>query len=200
MRLDPTRVRTLGAKVGETPWSAAPSIRHHTSIVARQYQRAMESRHKGSDRALVMIRTHDADTLAEPPALEGCTLECLQCISVCAATIGVLLDSADREDLESLAGLLLDCMTAGHAHTAFVARRSARWLQTAALWREVCARCAEGCEGATRRLADEAALRSSVPLDTSLAQQLRACAAVCRHCVSLCPCGVRLFSMAEASA
>ncbi len=130
---------------------------------------------------------------------DGCSLQCLSCTSICTATLAALLAAADRRELESLAPLLLDCITAGEAHTAFVARQSEWWSRTAPIWREVCARCADACEVAIRRLADEAALFSSAPLDAGLAAQLRLCADACRHCVMLCPCGDEL-SLATASA
>jgi hypothetical protein len=80
--------------------------------------------------------------LLDPVVLDGCSLQYIACTSICAATLTALLDGADQEDLDTLAPLLLDCITAGEVDAAFAARPSEWWLRTAQLWREVCARCA----------------------------------------------------------
>ncbi len=123
-----------------------------------------------------------------PSVRDGCSLQCLSCTTICTTTLSALLSASDRRDLQTLAPLLLDCITAGEAHMAFMARRSEWWLRTASLLRGACARCADACDDAIRRLADEAALFLSVPLDAGLAGQLRDCADACRRCVVLCPC------------
>ena len=137
-----------------------------------------------------------AARLVDPVVLDGCALQCLSCTSVCDATLAALLGAADQGDLNVLAPVLLNCITAGEAHAAFVARRSEWWLRTAELWQQVCAQCAEACERAIEHLTEEAAIVSSAPLEAGLVRQLRACADACRRCVAQCPSGDQLPSAA----
>jgi hypothetical protein len=146
------------------------------------------------------VRTAAA-RLVDPVVLDGCALQCHSCTSICDATLVALLGAADQADMSVLAPVLLDCITAGEAHAAFVARRSEWWLRTAELWQQVCTQCADACERAIERLTDEAALVSPAPLEASLVRQLRACAHACRRCVVQCPCGDQLpWAAAEAPA
>ena len=138
-----------------------------------------------------------AAEFADAVVLDGCSLGCLACTSICQATLSQLLDAGDQADLDGLARCLLDCITAGGAHTSFVARRSEWWPPMAPIWREVCARCAEACERAVWRLTAEAALFASVPLDANLAWQLNLCADACRRCVVLCQRGDHVSPRAE---
>ena len=101
--------------------------------------------------------------------LQQCIQECLNCHSVCLATVAHCLEMGGAHASPPHIGLLLDCAEICQTSANFMLRGSALHARTCSVCAEVCEQCAQGCE----RIGGN---------DT----QMQACADACRRCAESC--------------
>jgi hypothetical protein len=99
---------------------------------------------------------------------QQCIQECLNCHSVCLATVAHCLEMGGAHASPQHIGLLLDCAEICQTSANFLLRGSALHARTCEICAEVCEQCAQNCE----RMGDDA--------------QMRACAAQCHRCAESC--------------
>ena len=100
--------------------------------------------------------------------MQQCIQECLNCHSICLATVAHCLEMGGTHASPQHIGLLLDCAEICQTSANFMLRGSALHTRTCGVCAEVCTRCAEECD----RMGDDA--------------QMRACAEQCRRCADSC--------------
>jgi hypothetical protein len=100
--------------------------------------------------------------------MQQCIQECLNCHSICLATVPHCLEMGDAHASPQHIGLLLDCAEICQTSANFMLRGSALHARTCGICAEVCEQCAQDCE----RMGDDA--------------QMRACAEQCRRCADSC--------------
>ena len=100
--------------------------------------------------------------------MQQCIQECLNCHSVCLATVAPRLEMGGAHASPQHIGLLLDCAEICQTSANFMLRGSALHARTCGVCAEVCTRRAEECE----RMGDDA--------------QMRACAEQCRRRAESC--------------
>ena len=100
--------------------------------------------------------------------MQQCINECLNCHSVCLATVRYCLEQGGKHAEAQHIQTLLDCAEICQTSANFMLRGSELHGRTCAVCAEVCARCAESCE----QVGDD--------------EQMRACAEACRRCAESC--------------
>jgi hypothetical protein len=100
--------------------------------------------------------------------LQTCIANCLKCHSVCLATITHCLEIGGRHAEVSHIRCLLDRAEICQTSANFMLRGSEMHRHTCGVCAEICARCAQDCEG----IGDDA--------------HMRACAEACRRCAESC--------------
>jgi uncharacterized protein DUF326 len=100
--------------------------------------------------------------------MQRCIQECLNCHSICMATISYCLQKGGMHAEASHIGLLLDCVEICQTSANFMLRGSPLHARTCGVCAEVCDRCAEDCE----RMGDD--------------QPMQNCAEACRRCADSC--------------
>ncbi|MEP7187725.1 MAG: four-helix bundle copper-binding protein [Roseiflexaceae bacterium] len=101
--------------------------------------------------------------------MQQCIQECLNCHSVCLATVPHCLEMGGAHASAAHIGLLLDCVEICQTSANFMLRGSALHARTCGVCAEVCKQCAQDCE----RIGGD---------DT----YMQACAAACRRCAESC--------------
>jgi hypothetical protein len=100
--------------------------------------------------------------------LRTCIANCLNCHSVCLATITHCLEMGGQYAEASHIRILLDCAEICQTSANFMLRGSELHSRTCGVCAEICERCARDCD----RLSDDA--------------HMRACAEACRRCADSC--------------
>jgi hypothetical protein len=100
--------------------------------------------------------------------LRACIANCLNCHSVCLATITHCLEMGGKHAEAAHIRLMLDCAEICQISANFMLRGSAMHSRTCGGCAEICERCAQDCE----RFGDDT--------------YMRACAEACRRCADTC--------------
>ena len=100
--------------------------------------------------------------------MQQCIQECLNCHSVCLATVPYCLQMGGEHATAAHIGLLLDCAEICQTSANFMLRGSTFHTRTCGVCAEVCERCAQDCD----QFGDDA--------------QMKACADACRRCAASC--------------
>jgi hypothetical protein len=100
--------------------------------------------------------------------MERCIQECLDCHSVCLATVQHCLDVGGRHAEKQHITTLLDCAEICQTSANFMLRGSPHHTRTCAVCAEVCRACEQECR--------------SIGAD----ETMRACAETCRRCAESC--------------
>ncbi len=103
------------------------------------------------------------------PDLRECIAACIECGTMCLATVPHCLGMAGAHAEADHIGLLLDCADICQTSANFMVRRSELHARTCGVCAEICADCAADCE----RLAGDDA-------------QMEACGQACRRCADTC--------------
>ena len=103
------------------------------------------------------------------PDLRECIANCIECGTICLATVPHCLDMGGPHAEPNHIRLLLDCAEICQTSANYMTRRSELHARTCALCAEICDHCAGDCE----RLADGDI-------------QMEACASACRRCAESC--------------
>jgi hypothetical protein len=101
-------------------------------------------------------------------AMQRCIQECLNCHSICMATVPYCLQIGGAHAEAAHIGLMLDCAEICQTSANFMLRGSQLHARTCGVCAEVCERCAEDCE----RMGDD--------------QPMQNCAEACRGCAEAC--------------
>ena len=101
--------------------------------------------------------------------MQQCIQECLNCHSICLATVPYCLQMGGQHAEPRHIGLLLDCAEICQTSANFMLRGSPMHARTCGVCAEACERCAAECE----RMANGD-------------QQMLACAEACRRCAESC--------------
>lgn len=102
------------------------------------------------------------------PDMQKCIEECLNCHSVCLASVQYCLQMGGRHAAPEHIGILLDCAEICQTSANFMLRTSESHGRICGICAEVCARCEESC----RQMGGDA--------------QMQACAEACRRCANSC--------------
>ena len=100
--------------------------------------------------------------------LRDCIANCLNCHSICTATITHCLEMGGQHAEMAHIRLMLDCAEICQTSANFMLRGSDLHSRTCGVCAEACERCARDCE----RFGDDA--------------HMRACAEACRRCADSC--------------
>ena len=100
--------------------------------------------------------------------MQQCIQECLNCHSVCLATVADCLRMGGEHAAAAHIGLLLDCAEICQTSANFMLRGSQFHTRICGACAEVCEQCAQDCE----RMGDNA--------------RMKACADTCRRCAESC--------------
>jgi hypothetical protein len=100
--------------------------------------------------------------------MQQCIQECLNCHSICLATVSYCLQMGGKHAEAHHITTLLDCAEICQTSANFMLRGSHFHTRTCGVCAEVCERCAQECE----RFGDDA--------------QMRSCAEACRRCADSC--------------
>jgi len=100
--------------------------------------------------------------------MQQCIQECLNCHSVCLATVSYCLQMGGKHAEAHHITTLLDCAEICQTSANFMLRGSQLHTRTCRVCAEVCERCAQECE----RFGDDT--------------QMRSCAETCRRCADSC--------------
>jgi hypothetical protein len=118
-----------------------------------------------------MTQTQHQHTARE---MQECIASCLNCHSVCLATITHCLEKGGRHAEMAHIRLMLDCAEICQTSANFMLRGSDMHSRTCGVCAEVCERCAQDCE----RLGDDTHMRAC-------AEACRRCAASCKHMAAM---------------
>jgi len=100
--------------------------------------------------------------------LQQCIQECLNCHSICLATVPYCLQKGGDHAEAAHIRLLLDCAEICQTSANFMLRGSDLHARTCGVCAEICERCAEACE----QLGEDPPMQN--------------CAAACRRCAESC--------------
>jgi hypothetical protein len=100
--------------------------------------------------------------------MRDCIANCLNCHSLCIATITHCLEMGGRHAEMAHIRLMIDCAEICQTSANFMLRGSAMHSRTCGVCADVCERCAQDCE----RFGDDT--------------YMRACAEACRRCAHSC--------------
>jgi hypothetical protein len=101
--------------------------------------------------------------------MHDCTENCLNCHSICLATVNHCLGMGGAHATSAHITLMLDCAEMCQTSANFMLRNSALHERTCGICAEICTLCAGDCERID-------------PNDS----QMRACAEMCRQCAQSC--------------
>ena len=100
--------------------------------------------------------------------MRDCIAACIDCGTICLATVSHCLEKGGKHAEPSHIRLLLDCAEICQTSANFMTRRSELHARTCSTCAEVCDDCATGCEQMTGD------------------PQMKACAEACRRCAESC--------------